>query len=234
MLGHTPQCSGVSTQVLAECTPALAGEGRKNQSLLVPNVLERAEERRSTLEGVSESRTGRGETEASGSPHRLAKGKQRSTPAWTWVRRAPARRSRPTRSAGTSRAQERRGCRATNLVVPGRAVLERPHRWRGEHRDCRDSAVAGERRQRGRAPPARASAASARARRGVWTRPAQVPSKLAPRALKLPGRPTFPATRHRRSNFCTPKGKNRSTQSDFFWLERKKYISYHKAQLSIL
>ena len=142
MLGHTPQCSGVSTQVLAECTPALAGEGRKNQSLLVPNVLERAEERRSTLEGVSESRTGRGETEASGSPHRLAKGKQRSTPAWTWVRRAPARRSRPTRSAGTSRAQERRGCRATNLVVPGRAVLERPHRWRGEHRDCRDSAVA--------------------------------------------------------------------------------------------
>ena len=74
MLGHTPQCSGVSTQVLAECTPALAGEGRKNQSLLVPNVLERAEERRSTLEGVSESRTGRGETEASGSPHRLAKG----------------------------------------------------------------------------------------------------------------------------------------------------------------
>ena len=40
---------------------------RKNQSLLVPNpknVLERAEERRSTLEGVSESRTGRGETEA--------------------------------------------------------------------------------------------------------------------------------------------------------------------------
>ena len=61
MLGHTPQCSGVSTQVLAECTPALAGEGRKNQSLLVPNVLERAEERRSTLEGVSESRTGRGE-----------------------------------------------------------------------------------------------------------------------------------------------------------------------------
>ena len=85
MLGHTPQCSGVSTQVLAECTPALAGEGRKNQSLLVPNVLERAEERRSTLEGVSESRTGRGETEASGSPHRLAKGKQRSTPAWTWV-----------------------------------------------------------------------------------------------------------------------------------------------------
>ena len=27
--------------------------------------------------------------EASGSPHRLAKGKQRSTPAWTWVRRAP-------------------------------------------------------------------------------------------------------------------------------------------------
>ena len=44
MLGHTPQCSGVSTQVLAECTPALAGEGRKNQSLLVPNVLERAEE----------------------------------------------------------------------------------------------------------------------------------------------------------------------------------------------
>ena len=103
MLGHTPQCSGVSTQVLAECTPALAGEGRKNQSLLVPNVLERAEERRSTLEGVSESRTGRGETEASGSPHRLAKGKQRSTPAWTWVRRAPARRSRPTRSAGTSR-----------------------------------------------------------------------------------------------------------------------------------
>ena len=76
MLGHTPQCSGVSTQVLAECTPALAGEGRKNQSLLVPNVLERAEERRSTLEGVSESRTGRGETEASGSPHRLAKGKQ--------------------------------------------------------------------------------------------------------------------------------------------------------------
>ena len=112
MLGHTPQCSGVSTQVLAECTPALAGEGRKNQSLLVPNVLERAEERRSTLEGVSESRTGRGETEASGSPHRLAKGKQRSTPAWTWVRRAPARRSRPTRSAGTSRAQERRGCRA--------------------------------------------------------------------------------------------------------------------------
>ena len=49
MLGHTPQCSGVSTQVLAECTPALAGEGRKNQSLLVPNVLERAEERRSTL-----------------------------------------------------------------------------------------------------------------------------------------------------------------------------------------
>ena len=128
MLGHPPQCSGVSTQVLAECTPALAGEGRKNQSLLVPNVLERAEERRSTLEGVSESRTGRGETEASGSPHRLAKGKQRSTPAWTWVRRAPARRSRPTRSAGTtSRAQERRGCRATNLVVPGRAVLERPH-----------------------------------------------------------------------------------------------------------
>ena len=106
MLGHTPQCSGVSTQVLAECTPALAGEGRKNQSLLVPNVLERAEERRSTLEGVSESRTGRGETEASGSPHRLAKGKQRSTPAWTWVRRALARRSRPTRSAGTSRAQE--------------------------------------------------------------------------------------------------------------------------------
>ena len=184
MLGHTPQCSGVSTQVLAECTPALAGEGRKNQSLLVPNVLERAEERRSTLEGVSESRTGRGETEASGSPHRLAKGKQRSTPDWTWVRRAPARRSRPTRSAGTSRAQERRGCRATNLVVPGRAVLERPHRWRGEHRDCRDSAVAGERRQRGRAPPARASAASARARRGVWTRPAQVPSKLAPRALR--------------------------------------------------
>ena len=81
MLGHTPQCSGVSTQVLAECTPALAGEGRKNQSLLVPNVLERAEERRSTLAGVSESRTGRGETEASGSPHRLAKGKQRSTPA---------------------------------------------------------------------------------------------------------------------------------------------------------
>ena len=158
MLGHTPQCSGVSTQVLAECTPALAGEGRKNQSLLVPNVLERAEERRSTLEGVSESRTGRGETEASGSPHRLAKGKQRSTPAWTWVRRAPARRSRPTRSAGTSRAQERRGCRATNLVVPGRAVLERPHRWRGEHRDCRDSAVAGERRQRGRVPPAHASA----------------------------------------------------------------------------
>ena len=116
MLGHPPQCSrGVSTQVLAECTPALAGEGRKNQSLLVPNVLERAEERRSTLEGVSESRTGRGETEASGSPHRLAKGKQRSTPAWTWVRRAPARRSRPTRSAGSSRAQERRGCRATNL-----------------------------------------------------------------------------------------------------------------------
>ena len=54
----------------------MAGEGRKNQSLLVPNVLERAEERRSTLEGVSESRTGRGETEASGSPHRLAKGKQ--------------------------------------------------------------------------------------------------------------------------------------------------------------
>ena len=107
MLGQPPQCSGVSTQVLAECTPALAGEGRKNQSLLVPNVLERAEERRSTLEGVSESRTGRGETEASGSPHRLAKGKQRSTPAWTWVRRAPARRSRPTRSAGTSRAQER-------------------------------------------------------------------------------------------------------------------------------
>ena len=50
MLGHPPQCSrGVSTQVLAECTPALAGEGRKNQSLLVPNVLERAEERRSTL-----------------------------------------------------------------------------------------------------------------------------------------------------------------------------------------
>ena len=159
MPGHPPQCSGVSTQVLAECTPALAGEGRKNQSLLVPNVLERAEERRSTLEGVSESRTGRGETEASGSPHRLAKGKQRSTPDWTWVR-APARRSRPTRSAGTSRAQERRGCRATNLVVPGRAVLERPHRWRGEHRDCRDSATApraasaGERRQ---APPARIS-----------------------------------------------------------------------------
>ena len=91
MLGHPPQFSGVSTQVLAECTPALAGEGRKNQSLLVPNVLERAEERRSTLEGVSESRTGRGETEASGSPHRLAKGKQRSTPAWTWVRRATAR-----------------------------------------------------------------------------------------------------------------------------------------------
>ena len=165
MLGHPPQCSGVSTQVLAECTPALAGEGRKNQSLLVPNVLERAEERRSTLEGVSESRTGRGETEASGSPHRLAKGKQRSTPAWTWVRRAPARRSRPTRSAGTSRAQERRGCRATNLVVPGRAVLERPHRQRGG----------------GRAPPA---SAAARARRGVWTRPAQVPSKLAPRALR--------------------------------------------------
>ena len=73
MLGHTPQCSGVSTQVLADKQsahlPALAGEGRKNQSLLVPNVLERAEERRSTLEGVSESRTGRGETEASGSPH---------------------------------------------------------------------------------------------------------------------------------------------------------------------
>ena len=66
MLGHPPQCSGVSTQVLAECTPALAGEGRKNQSLLVPNVLERAEERRSTLEGVSESRTGRGETEPPG------------------------------------------------------------------------------------------------------------------------------------------------------------------------
>ena len=41
------KCSSVSTQVLAECTPALAGEGRKNQSLLVPNVLERAEERRS-------------------------------------------------------------------------------------------------------------------------------------------------------------------------------------------
>ena len=62
MLGHTPQCSGVSTQVLAECTPALAGEGRKNQSLLVPNVLERAEERAETIyaEGVSESRTGRG------------------------------------------------------------------------------------------------------------------------------------------------------------------------------
>ena len=94
MLGHTPQCSGVSTQVLAECTPALAGEGRKNQSLLVPNVLERAEERRSTLEGVSESRTGRGETEASGSPHRLAKGKQRSTPAWTWVRGRLVERSR--------------------------------------------------------------------------------------------------------------------------------------------
>ena len=96
------------------CTPALplAGvrvDGRKNQSLLVPNVLKRAEERhdlRSSVEGVSESRTGRGETEASGSPHRLAKGKQRSTPAWTWVRRALARRSRPTRSAGTSRAQE--------------------------------------------------------------------------------------------------------------------------------
>ena len=183
MLGHTPQCSGVSTQVLAECTPALAGEGRKNQSLLVPNVLERAEERRSTLEGVSESRTGRGETEASGSPHRLAKGKQRSTPAWTWVRRAPARRSRPTRSAGTSRAQERRGCRATNLVVPGRAVLERPHRWRGEHRDCRDSAVAGERPAAcGRVPPrCRAS------------------SHLG-RYARVPGRPTFPATRHRRSS----------------------------------
>ena len=135
---HPKRSSGVSTQVLAECTPALAGEGRKNQSLLVPNVLERAEERRSTLRELAESRTGRGETEASGSPHRLAKGKQRSTPAWTWVRRAPARRSRPTRSAGTSRAQERRGCRATNLVVPGRAVLERPHRWRGEHRDCRN------------------------------------------------------------------------------------------------
>ena len=44
---------------------------------MVPNVLKRAEERRSTLEGVSESRTGRGETEGSalrtGSPHRLAK-----------------------------------------------------------------------------------------------------------------------------------------------------------------
>ena len=64
LLALSPQCSGVSTQVLAECTPALAGEGRKNQSRLVPNVLERAEERRSTLEGVSESRTGRGETEA--------------------------------------------------------------------------------------------------------------------------------------------------------------------------
>ena len=195
MLGHTPQCSGVSTQVLAECTPALAGEGRKNQSLLVPNVLERAEERRSTLEGVSESRTGRGETEASGSPHRLAKGKQRSTPDWTWVRRAPARRSRPTRSAGTSRAQERRGCRATNLVVPGRAVLERPHRWRGEHRDCRDSAVAGERRQRGRAPPAHGRAAAC----GRVPPRCRASSHLG-RYARVPGRPTFPATRHRRSS----------------------------------
>jgi len=61
-----PQCSGVwwvggsgvvffceHTNTLAECTPALAGEGRKNQSLLVPNVLKRAvgaeKRRRSTL-----------------------------------------------------------------------------------------------------------------------------------------------------------------------------------------
>ena len=202
MLGHTPQCSGVSTQVLAECTPALAGEGRKNQSLLVPNVLERAEERRSTLEGVSESRTGRGETEASGSPHRLAKGKQRSTPAWTWVRRAPARRSRPTRSAGTSRAQERRGCRATNLVVPGRAVLERPHRWRGEHRDCRDSA--GERRQRGRAPPAHGRAAAC----GRVPPRCRASSHLG-RYARVPGRPTFPATRHRRSSVLKAISNNR-------------------------
>ena len=90
MLGHPPQCSGVSTQVLAECTPALAGEGRKNQSLLVPNVLERAEEqnknnKRETIyaEGVSESRTGRGETEArteaSGSRRRSA----HPSPSWS-------------------------------------------------------------------------------------------------------------------------------------------------------
>ena len=204
MLGHTPQCSGVSTQVLAECTPALAGEGRKNQSLLVPNVLERAEERRSTLEGVSESRTGRGETEASGSPHRLAKGKQRSTPAWTWVRRAPARRSRPTRSAGTSRAQERRGCRATNLRLCRAGQCLNDHiagavstaiaataRWRASAA----SSSAGERRQRGRAPPAHGRAAAC----GRVPPRCRASSHLG-RYARVPGRPTFPATRHRRSN----------------------------------
>ena len=129
MLGHTPQCSGVSTQVLAECTPALAGEGRKNQSLLVPNVLERAEERRSTLRELAKVARAEGRPRPPAVRTASRKGSN-STPDWTWVRRAPARRSRPTRSAGTSRAQERRGCRATNLVVPGRAVLERPHRWR--------------------------------------------------------------------------------------------------------
>ena len=153
MLGHTPQCSGVSTQVLAECTPALAGEGRKNQSLLVPNVLERAEERRSTLRELAKVARAEGRPRPPAVRTASRKGSNDQLQLGLGcVRRAPARRSRPTRSAGTSRAQERRGCRATNLVVPGRAVLERPHRWRGEHRDCRDSAVAGERRQRTGAP----------------------------------------------------------------------------------
>ena len=81
---HTPYgerwCEHTSTSRVHTC---LGGEGRKNQSLLVPSAPKRDGlhfERVFHFDGVSESRTGRGETEASGSPHRLRsrkKGKHR-------------------------------------------------------------------------------------------------------------------------------------------------------------
>ena len=158
MLGHTPQCSGVSTQVLAECTPALAGEGRKNQSLLVPNVLERAEERRSTLRELA--KVARAEGRPRPPAVRTASRKGSNDQLQLGLGCAERRRVGRDRRAARARREHRSAAGAVPLTWLCRAgqclndhiagavstAIAATARWRAS------AASAGERRQRTGAP----------------------------------------------------------------------------------
>ena len=179
MLGHPPQCSGVSTQVLAECTPALAGEGRKNQSLLVPNVLERAEERRSTLRELA--KVARAEGRPRPPAVRTASRKGSNDQLQIGLGCAERRRVGRDRRAARARREHRSAAGAVPLT------------WLCRAGQCLNDHIAG----------AVSTAIAATARRAAAC--GRVPPRCRAsshlgRYARVPGRPTFPATRHRRSS----------------------------------
>ena len=198
MLGHTPQCSGVSTQVLAECTPALAGEGRKNRKAswchkrAPTSQARRRAETVYTLEAEL-AKVARAEGRPRPPAVRTASRKGSNDQLQIGLGCAERRRVGRDRRAARARREHRSAAGAVPLTWLCRAgqclndhiagavstAIAATARWRAS------AASAGERRQRGRAPPAHGRAAAC----GRVPPRCRASSHLG-RYARVPGRPT--------------------------------------------